>query len=552
MKRWILAGFALWLAFGAGVGAASDGPDMLIITPKDLVEPAGLLAAHRGATGLRVRIEVLEDRVKEGVVSRTTLKNFIRDVHRDSGGRLKFLLLMGDGPEAGTDARLGRLRIPPFIVKPRYADSRWPYDKEIASDTWYGMLDEDLVPELAVGRLPADGKSDALVMVRKIIEYEESRDFGPWRKRVNVIAGTGGFGPMVDAFLEGTFRTYMTELLDPAFDVTLTYGNPRSPYCFPPPGFSEKVIERINAGSLVTAYVGHGSPGRFDSIQWKGKRFPICDARDVEKIEVRGGSPVVVIIACSTGYFDREGPDCISEKMMALERGPVAVFSSTRISHPYANGILGRELIVHLMQPVHRTVGEAILAVKKTLLHPEGKEQQVIDRFAGLIMKPGTLKPCREDHVHLYNLLGDPAMRLAYPKGKARIHAKETARFGEKIGVRCRLEAERTGQWILTLEAKRGELLEKPVPVKGLEGAEALKAMAENWKKANDPVVARAAGKLDGILVETALSIPEGAFPDGEYVIKFYAWGERFAALGHATLLMTGGKGEEEDEEDGF
>ncbi|MHC4601595.1 MAG: C25 family cysteine peptidase, partial [Planctomycetota bacterium] len=118
MDRRIFASLALWVAVGAGWASASDGPDLLIITPKDLVEPAGLLAAHRGARGLQVRIEVLEDRVKEGVVSRTTLRNFIREVHRDSEGRLKFLLLMGDGPERGADFKPDRLRIPPYIVKP--------------------------------------------------------------------------------------------------------------------------------------------------------------------------------------------------------------------------------------------------------------------------------------------------------------------------------------------------------------------------------------------------------------------------------------------------
>ena len=89
MKPSIIAVIALWIAFGAGLVAASDGPDMLIVTPKDLVEPAGLLAAHRGALGLQVRIEVLEDRAKEGKVSRAALKDFIRSVHRDSGGNAR-------------------------------------------------------------------------------------------------------------------------------------------------------------------------------------------------------------------------------------------------------------------------------------------------------------------------------------------------------------------------------------------------------------------------------------------------------------------------------
>lgn len=533
------------LVLGAAAVFGAEPPDMLIVTPKDLVGPAGMLAAHRGARGLAVRIEVAEEIAGGEGLDPERIRGFVRSVHAASNDRLRFLLLMGDAPRAGAGEPL---RIPPKILAPAYADTRWPYDKEIASDTWYGMMDDDGDPDLCVGRLPADDEEGAGRMVARIVAYETSADFGSWRKQLNIIAGTGGFGPMVDLFLEATFRKYMTELLDPAFDVTLTYGNPRSPYCYPPPRFSAKVVERINAGSLVTAYVGHGSPTRFDSIRWGRERFPILDADAARALAVERGSPVVVILACSTGQFDLERADAISEVMLARDRGPVAVLSSTRISHPYANGILGRELVVHLMNPAHKTLGEAILAAKKAMRTPQGADQEALDRFAALIMKPETLAPCREDHVHLYTLFGDPAMSVAYPRAAATLQAPGAFVPGAPLAVSGRIEGLDAGTAVVTLEARRGVLVKALRPLEGLEGAEAEEAMAANWAAANDLVVARAEGKVEGGAFRATLAVPGGPLPPGDYVVKVYGSGAGAAAAGCRSIRLEG----DQDEEDGF
>ncbi|MHC5036818.1 MAG: C25 family cysteine peptidase [Planctomycetota bacterium] len=529
---------------------ASEAPDMLILSPKDLVKAAQALAIYRETKGHAVRVETLDGDEKAAERTPESLKAFVKKIAKEAGGRLRFLLLMGDAPGPGDPK--GAFRIPPKILKARFRVAGRNNLKAYASDTWYGMLDDDLFPELAVGRLPADTEKEAASMVARIVAYEGNVDFGPWRKSLNIVAGMGGFGPLVDAFIESTFMKYMTEMLDPAYDVVFTYANPHSPYCFPPAGFSRKVVERINAGSLVTAYVGHGAPFAFDRFHWKRREYPIFRIVDAERVDVRRGAPIVVIIACSTGHFDHTKGDCISEVLLKRERGPVAVFSSTRISDPYANAIIGRELIPHLMTPAHATVGEAVLGVKKALIQAKGKEQEVLDRFAKLMMPPATLAPCREDHVHLYNLFGDPAMALQYPGVRVTVDAPKTAGFGGEIAVSFTLERPLRGKATLTLEAKRGVRLRPLNDVKGLSGDALIKAMTENWKRVNDLLLAKAQVAVNGRRFRADLRIPAGEFPAGPYELKVFVRGTDGCALGRSPIRLGAPPPEEEEKDEDF
>ncbi len=535
----------------AGVSAASGKGEILILAPPDLEDASRALASHRRDTGHEARVRVLSPGGDRSL-SPEDVKAAVRGDFERSAGRLRFLVLMGDAPSPADPP--GLVRLPPRILEAKFDSARWPHPESYASDTWYGMLDGSGMPSLAVGRLPADGPEEAGAMVGRILAYEKSADFGAWRKTLNVVAGQGGFGPMVDAFIESTFKKYLAELLDKAYDVTLTYANPRSPYCFPPPGLSGKVAERINAGSLVTAYVGHGQPHGFDRLKWEGRTLPIFDLSDVERVRVARGAPVVVVIACSTGHFDHARKDCISEALMKRAKGPVAVFSSTRISHPYPNAILGRALVKNLMSPGHPTIGEAILGVKRALIRPEGKEQAVVDRFAAFMMKPSSLEPCREDHVHLYNLLGDPAMPLGHPGGRVRLEAPGEAAPGETIEVRGVLETALEGKAVVTLEAGRGVILKALTPLTGLQGRALEEAMEANWARANDLEAARGTASVEGKRFRVRIAVPAEGLPPGAYVIKAFVEGRTACALGSLPIrLGEGGGGEaEEEEEEGF
>jgi hypothetical protein len=413
------------------------------------------------------------------------------------------------------------------------------------------MLDDDPLPDLAVGRLPADNATEAEAMVRRIVAYETGADFGAWRKRMDIVAGPGGFGPLVDMFLESTFRKYVAELIPPAYDVRITYANPASPWCFPPPTFPEKVAGLLDEGSLVWAYVGHGSPTAFDRVPGEGGNRAIFDLAGAARMDVRRGAPVVAVIACSTGHFDRPEGDCVVEAMMKAERGPAAVIASTRVSQPYANGILAREMIARFLDPAQPTLGKAFLAVQQALVDPKGEDQTTLDRISGLLMGPEKLRACREDHVHLYALFGDPAMPIGRPRGSVKLTAPASAPFGGTVTVDCAFDRAYVGEAVVTLEARRGAPLRAFEPVKGLSGPARFEAMERNWRAANDLVVARAVAGADGDSLRVALQVPGGGFPAGEYAIKVFIGDAKGCAIGSARIAL-GEKKAGEEEGEGF
>ena len=76
-----------------------------------------------------------------------------------------------------TDAAL-RKRCVPAHYATAVVNVRFGSPPEIATDNWYADVDDDRLPDLAVGRLPCDSSAELASMVRKILEYERSVDFG--------------------------------------------------------------------------------------------------------------------------------------------------------------------------------------------------------------------------------------------------------------------------------------------------------------------------------------------------------------------------------------
>ena len=510
--------------------------ELLILTPADLAPAAEELASFRREGGLRVRVEPIDELSPGGALSPDRVKARIREVRSEVGEGLRYLLLLGDAPVPGDPE--GLVRIPPRLLPASYVDERWPHAEELASDVWYGMLDEDLVPELAVGRLPADDVREAMRMVKRIIAYEQSTDFGSWRKHIEVVAGVAGFGALEDALIEKVARRYLGELIDPAYDVTVTWANPSSPYSHLPSRFSEKVLERFNTGSLIATYIGHGKPFAFGKIEWEGKRHPIFRLGEARRIAVEHGAPLMILLACSTGWFDHEKGDCISEVLLERPRGPIAVFSSTRISQPYADGIIARELIAHLTSPEHARLGDAIRAAQAALVNPEGEEQVFLDGVASLVMHSERLAACREDHVHLYTLFGDPSMKLGLPRGEVELCAPSAATAGETIEVSGTLDREYRGRAVVTLEAKRGQSDHKPLHNDGLEGRPLELAMAENWRRANDLVLVREGVEVEGTSFIVPLALPFDDLLSGDFFLRVFVEDQEGCAVAAAPILI--------------
>ena len=92
----------------------------------------------------------------------------------------------------------------PTHYVPSQVIHRFGGEKAIAGDNWYADLDDDQLPDVSIGRLPADSPDDLRTMVDKIIAYERRPAPGNWRRRINLVAGLGGFGAIADAAIEAS------------------------------------------------------------------------------------------------------------------------------------------------------------------------------------------------------------------------------------------------------------------------------------------------------------------------------------------------------------
>lgn len=299
-------------------------------------------------------------------------------------------------------------------------------DPEFISDQPYQTLhDGDDQPAFPLGRIPARSNEEALIALERIKHYESTQAAGnsdPSRHRITYVAGEGRFGAM-DGVLESLFKSMVDQMVPDAFDLSMTYAKATSVYCPPPSTLTDTVLERLSEGCILFNYLGHGHPRGLDSLHWGTKRIPILRVKDLDRLppaHAHAQLPIAFMSCCSVGHFDLpNGDHCLSEAMLfASQGGPVAVISGSRVTHPYANTVLQKDITHALLIDRAPTVGMLDLLADRSLLTIDETDKQ-LDALAAPIALAGkwatSLNGLRRMHVKLYNLLGDPATRINLP-----------------------------------------------------------------------------------------------------------------------------------------
>ena len=328
---------------------------------------------------------------------------------------LRYVVVVGDADPAMSVNQFVRERSAPTFYGAAQVVTRYGSEALIASDNPYGDLDDDSVPELAVGRLSVDSPQELSQIVRKILRYEQGITPGTWKRRVDVVAGVGGFGVLTDALVEGATKKFITEELPPEYDTTMTYANWRSPYCPDPRRFRDVVLGRAESGSLFWVYIGHGNPRRLDRVHADTLVLPILETDDIPRFRSASGLPIAVILACYTGAYD-QSEDCLGELMVRQPDGPVAAICGSRVTTPYAMAVFASGLLQGYFAERQAVLGDVFLAAKRELGRPaqDGSPQRkLLDSLAKTFSPTkDQLADERAEHQLLLNLLGDPLLQL--------------------------------------------------------------------------------------------------------------------------------------------
>jgi hypothetical protein len=126
------------------------------------------------------------------------------------------------------------------------------------------------------------------------------------------------------------------------------------------------------------------------------------------------------MLACYTGAIDAS-EDSLAEEMLLCEGGPIAVFAGSRVTMPYGNVTAAVGLIDAVFEQKLPRLGDAWLSALIEM-HRENDASRstsrvMIDALASVVSPAGSsLVGERREHMRLYNLIGDPTLRLHHPQ----------------------------------------------------------------------------------------------------------------------------------------
>ena len=132
-----------------------------------------------------VDIEDLFDEFGYGLVSPQAVKEFITYAYESwQSPAPQYVLLVGDTSYDYKDNwNTGAVNyVPGHLIYTEHLG-------ETISDDWYVQVSgADAVPDLYIGRLPANSAAQAEAMITKIVSYESAANSKGWEKRLTLVA----------------------------------------------------------------------------------------------------------------------------------------------------------------------------------------------------------------------------------------------------------------------------------------------------------------------------------------------------------------------------
>ncbi|MBN1268963.1 MAG: hypothetical protein JXB04_05205, partial [Kiritimatiellae bacterium] len=345
--------------------SAVNGAEYIVITVPELAAEAQVLADYRAGKGLQTMTVLLDDIYDEfnhGIPEAPAIRSFLAYASANWAVPPRYVLLAGEGTYDYRNCRgAGDNRIPTMMASTPHGIAE--------SDSWYGDVDDDGVPDIAVGRLPALDATELNALVSRIIAYEEGEG-GAWKQTMVLAADNPDHGgnfegssEEVEGFVPrdyGVQKVYLSELA-PAEAKALFIG-------------------AMNEGSAFVNFYGHGG---MDVMTGEG----LLKSADAGALTNAPRLPVVVSMSCLLGRYGVPNYDCLSEALMLSDGGAVAAWSPSGQSYNQAAAKLASGFYTAVFHEGIGILGDAIL-----------RAMQAYD------------DPKRMWMLMIYNLLGDPAM----------------------------------------------------------------------------------------------------------------------------------------------
>ncbi len=364
----------IWENIG-GVDYIAVGPDSF----KSEIAP--LLDAHK-ESGLRtafVNISDIYNRFSWGIRNPESIRLFLRYILSRFGGRLpRYLLLAGDTTH-DLDKKNRRRNIVPTHL------SRIPGWGPGADDGYFAIVNEgDQFPDLAVGRFPAQNRSEMRRLVDRTVRYIRNPHRGYWRDNLLLLGGG-----------ENVFTRFndeaTSEIIGKRMHIIRMDADPASR--FYKDGFvaPQLIADYLNTGAFIVNFNGHGG----GNIWSDNNFFGYNDLYLLHNGEWGGGGrlPIVFSFTCLTGFFESSEYRSLGEEFLRSgDNGAVAFYGASSYTSRSGNLIMNKLLLDEALTGKWDRLGDLISYCEISML------VRYYTQYLSL--------------VNQYNLLGDPALPL--------------------------------------------------------------------------------------------------------------------------------------------
>ncbi len=320
-----------WIEPALELEESLEGAEYLIIAHSSFLSAVGPLVSERETEdGLDVRtvsVEAVYDTFGEGRMDPLAIRECISATyHSVSPPALDYVLLVGDGTHDPLNNKQSsywqETTIPPYLAMVDIFSGEVPADNRFATVDGDGE-GEDILPDVAIGRLPVQTVDQASTVVGKILGYEDRSLSWPWNEKLLFFADAHAF----DYFHEESDEIYSNTLEIEPFSPARYYFCQEE--CDEPHLVEGKVamedatLRALNRGALLATWVGHAS-----WHQWGGQ--DLFHKSDVPALDNGEMLPVVLEMTCFTSYFSLPDTDVLDEALLRQEGGgAVATWGST-------------------------------------------------------------------------------------------------------------------------------------------------------------------------------------------------------------------------------
>lgn len=392
--------------------------DMIVIAPAVFQQYAQELAdLHQAESGLTSHVvtpELIYNEFSSGKPDATAYRRFMKmfyDRASDESDKPKYLLLFGNGTFNNrfigdwTDSEK-QVMLLTYQSKESLSELA-----SYVTDDYMGFLEDsstdDLNAEvlhLGIGRIPARTAQEAQDVVNKIKGYMMNRNKGLWQNNItfvadDFVAGKNAYSTekqhVDDAedfsnYIEKNHPDFIVnKIYEDAYERVIEANGARYPTA------TQALLDRINNGTLVLSYIGHGS-----TYSWTHENLLLyahINALTNDKL------PLWITTTCDFSRFDGNNISAGEWALLKKTGGAIALFSTVRAVYIAANTEMNKYMTEYLLT----------------------RENSKPKRLGDILRGAKSEARLTNESKLRFMLLGDPALRLAYPDNTYKVEVSE-------------------------------------------------------------------------------------------------------------------------------